>query len=137
MFDGAEGFVEHRSKHLAHEGAADQTIAMFAGKCAAEFEDEVSNFVGDGFEFSQAFGGLHVDDGAHMEAADGGVGIDAGLGFVPLNNGEEAFDIVAQLFGCDGSVFHEGEGFGVFLHGHGEAEGGFAEGPDAGLIGGV
>ena len=55
---------------------------MLARERAAEFEHEIGDFVGNGFELANAVGGLHVDDRPHMQAADGGVGIDAGGGLV-------------------------------------------------------
>ena len=77
-FDRAEGFVENRAEHFSHERAADKAVAVFAGECAAEFEHKIGNVIGDGLEFAHAVGRLHVDDGANVEAADGGVGVDAG-----------------------------------------------------------
>src|SRR3954471_18592157 len=48
--------------------------------------------------------------------------INAGVRFVPANDLHEAVDVIAEFFRSDRGILDEGKRFGVFLHGHGEAE---------------
>ena len=50
-----------------------------------------------------------------------------------LDDGQEALDVVAQLFGRDGGVFDERERLGVGLHRHRQAERRLAQAPDVRL----
>ena len=52
----------------------------------------------DGFEFANAFFGLHIDDRPHVQAADRGVRVDAGRGSVPADDLQKPADEVAAAF---------------------------------------
>ena len=79
LLDGAEGVVEHRPEHLADERAAHEAVAVLARERAAEFEHEIGDVASQRLEAPHAFLGLEVDDRPDVEAADRGVGVDAGL----------------------------------------------------------
>jgi hypothetical protein len=50
-----------------------------------------------------------------------------------VDDGEEAFNVVAQALWRYRRVLDECDGFGVFLHRHGKAQRSFAQAPDTGL----
>ena len=135
--DLAEGFIQRVAEHLAHERAANQTIAMLARKRAAEFEHQIRHGLGEAFELGDALLGLHVDHGPHVQASDGGVRVDSGRGSVIAHDLQEPADVLAQFFGRDGRVFDERDRLGVFLHRHRETQRGFAQAPDACLRDGI
>ena len=110
-----ERLVERRPEHLLHERAAHEAVAMLAGERAAELEHEVGDVVGERLERPHAFGGLHVDHGPHVQAADRRVGVDAGGGAVPADDREKPVDVVAQPFGRDRGVLDERDRLGVAL----------------------
>ena len=121
-FTCAERLVKHRAEHLPVERAAHQAIAVFGRKRAAEFQHQIRHLLGDGLELANPFLGLQIDHRPHVQAADRGVRVDSGRGSVAVDDFEKAVDVVAQLFGRHRGVFHEGDRFGVALHGHREAQ---------------
>ncbi len=137
LLDGPERLVEHRAEHLLGERPADHAVAVLGRKRSAELEHEIRNVVGDGFETGDAFGGLEIDDGPHVQTPNRRVRVDAGRAAVAPDDREEALDVIAKLLRRDGSVFDERERLGVALHRHREAERRLAEAPDARLIGGA
>ena len=136
----AEGVVDRRPEHLAHERAAHQAVAVLARQRAAELEHQVGAGVGDGLELPHARLGLQVDHRPHVQAADRGVGVDAGRGAVRADQCQEALDVVAQPLGRHRRVLDERDRLGVLLHRHRQAQAGLAQAPDArlgGQVGGV
>jgi hypothetical protein len=56
---------------------------------------------------------------------------------MPLDNGEEAFDVVAEFLGRNRRVLDKRQRLRIVLHRHRQTEAGFAKAPDAGLAGWV
>ena len=66
--------------------------------------------------------GLQVDHRPHVQAADRGVGVDAGRGAVARDECEETLDVVAQLLRRDRRVLDERKRLRVPLHRHRQPE---------------
>ena len=137
VFDRAERFVELGPEHLAHERAPHEPVSVLARECATVLQDQIGDVVGDRFEHRDAGLGLQVDDRTHVKAADRRMCVDSGGGTVRLHDRDETLDIGAKLLRGHSGVFDEGEGFGVALHGHGQAERCLAQAPHLGLRGRV
>ena len=81
--------------------------------------------------------GLQIDNRPHVQAADRCVRVDAGGGAMPGDDLDEALDVVAQLLRRHRGVLDERDRLAVALHRRRQAEGRFAEAPDARLLGQV
>ena len=109
---------------------------MLARQRAAELEDEIGDVARDCLEARDAVGRLEIHHGPDVQAADRRVRVDARRRPVARDDREKPLDVVAQLLGRDGRVFHERQRFGVALHRHRQAERRLAQAPDARLVGG-
>ena len=134
LLDLPESVVDFGAEHLLRPDASNDAVAVFAAEGAAEFLDEVGDFGGDGGHGVQSLLSLEADEGADVEAADAGVAVVAGGGAVIANDFVEAADEEAEVLRVDGGVFDEGDGLGVAADAHEQAEAGFANGPDVGLL---
>ena len=137
VFDGFEGADDAGAEHALVEFGADDAVAVFAGVAAFVFADEGEAFLGDGAHGGDVSGVFHVEDGADVEAADGGVGVPGSLGVVLFEDVVEAFGVVGEVLQGHGTVFDEGDRFSVAFHRHHDVEAGFADFGDLGLEGGV
>ena len=129
----AERFIQRVAEHLAHEGAAHQSVAVFARERPAEFEHQIGNVVGDALEPAHPLVGLHVDDRTNVKAADGSMRINSGRGVVAANHFQKPAYERAQFLGRHRGVLYEGNRFVVVLHRGREPQSGFTQAPDAGL----
>jgi hypothetical protein len=108
---------------------------MLPRQCAAEFQDEIGNVVGNRFKLPDAVRCLEVHHRTDMQAPDRRVRVDTGDRAVRVDDLQEAVDVVAQLPGRDRRVLDERQGLVVALHRHRQPERRLAEAPDAGLVG--
>ena len=108
---------------------------MLAGEAAAELDHEVGDLFGQAFRRLETGLVLDVDDGADVEAAGGGVAVVAGAEAEVADGDIEAGDEFGQLIGRDGGILDEGDGLGVAVHRHEQAEAGLAHAPHPRLRG--
>ena len=104
---------------------------------AAELQHQLGDVVGDRLEPAHPRRRLHVDDGAHVQAADRGVRVDAGGAAVALHDVQEPGDVVAQPRRRHRGVLNERDALRVALHRHRQPQRRLPQAPDAGLGGRV
>ena len=80
---------------------------------------------------------FRLTNGPDVEAADAGVAVVAGLGVVVTDYLLEAANVLAEAVRVDGGVLDVGQGLGVAVDAHQEAEASATDGPDVGLLAGV
>ena len=132
-----EHAVDLRAEHLLGPYAPNDAVAVFAAEGTAEILDQVADLVGDGVHLVDPCLVLEADHGADMQAADAGVSVVSGLGAVVANNLVEPADELAHVLRVYGGVLHEGQGLGVAVHTHQQAQAVLAHGPNVGLGGPV
>ncbi len=110
---------------------------MLAGHDAAEAVGQFGGGVGHLLHRLDAVDLLQVDQGADVEAAGGGVGVEGGGGAVVGDHLLDGADVFGQVLDGDGDVLDDGDRLGVAADAHEEAEAGFAHAPDVGLLLGV
>ena len=100
-------------------------ITMFAGMAALVFPHQGEAFLGNGAHFRDICAVLHVQHGAHMQAAHGCVRIPGALGAMLGENLIQLFGVIRQIIQTDRAIFNEGNRFPIALHGHHDIEASF------------
>ena len=92
-------------------------------------------FLGDGAHLPGIRLELEVEDGAHVQAAFGGVRIPGPFGAVAVEDAGQALGVVRKVLERHRAVLDEGDRLPVALHRHHDVEPGLADFPDCALEG--
>ena len=137
LLEFTESVVDPVAKHLAGPDAADDAVAVLAAHGSAKLLDEVGNGVADGDHLVDTLLVLEADQGANVEATDGGVAVVAGGGAVLGDDLVEPAHELAHNRRVHGGVFDERDGLGVAARTHQQTEAALPDVPDGGLAGAV
>ena len=127
--------MQFRPEHLFRPDAADDAIAVFPAHGAAEFLDQVADFLADGQHFVNAGIAFQADQGADVQAAHAGMAVIAGLGVVITDDFVKAADELSQVFRIHGRIFDKGNRLGVAVNAHQQPQAALADIPNHILVG--
>ena len=130
FLDFTKRFIQHIAKHHPHKRTPHQPVPVLAGKCAAKLQHQFRNVLRDRLKLQHALGSFQVDHRPHMQTAHRRVRVNSGRSPMAVNDGEEPFDVVAQLLRRHRRVFHKRDGLRVFLHRHRKTQRRLAQAPD-------
>ncbi len=126
VLDRLERRGDARSEHGGMELAARDAVAVLAGMAALVGAHKRKTFFGDRPHARHLGRVFHVQNRAHMQAADRGMRIPGAPGAMPGEHLVQPFSVVGQIVEIDGTVLDEGHRFAVALHRHHDVQPGLA-----------
>ena len=133
VLDRLEGAHEAGAEHALVELRARDAVAVLAGVRALEAADELEGLLGDGAHRPASGRLAQVEDRAHVQAADRGVGVPGAAGAVAGEEIGDRLGVVGEVVERHGAVLDEADRLGVALGRHHDVEAGLAHLPDGAL----
>jgi hypothetical protein len=128
VLDGAEGVVDLRAELPLDPFAAAQPVAMLAAIGALVLPHQGGGFLGNGAHLAGAVA-AHVEDRAHMQGADRGVGIPGAARAVLREDLGQRVGVIGQMLERHGAILDEADRLAVALQAHHDVEAGLADLP--------
>ena len=125
--------VSRGAEHRLVELAAHDAVAVLAGVRAPVPADHLEAFLRDRPHGARAFGGLQVDDGAHVQGAHRGMRVPGAAGAVAGEDFVEAAGVLGEVFQAHRAVLDERDRLPVALHRHHDVQARLAHLPDRAL----
>jgi hypothetical protein len=136
LFDGAQSFGDSRAELPGDPFAAAEAVAMFAAIGALVLAHQLGGLFGDGAHLGCAAlrpGPTHVEDRAHVQGTDRGMGIPGAAGAVLREHRRQRVGVVGEVLERHRAILDEADRFAVALQAHHDVEPGLPHLPEAPL----
>ncbi len=135
-FDGAQSVVNLGPKLPLNPLASAQTIAVLAAVSTFIFTNQGAGFLGNRSHLGCTIT-AHIQNGAYMQGAYGGVRVPSAAASVPFKDFCECGGVVGQVFERNGAVLNEAHRFSIATKTHHDVETRFTHLPQVALWRGV
>ncbi len=133
VLHGLERPGQARAEERFDEFRARETVAVLARVGAVVAAHQLRGLLRDGAHPGDVAAELHVEDRAHVQAADRGVGVPRAAGAVLGEHLGDGVGVVGEVFERHRAILDEGDRLRVALHRHHDVEAGLADLPDGAL----